>query len=91
MANKCILDGAGYAQNVIPLGSDTRLNGQLLALHFYAWYDNATNSAQSYNDTAAGVGSYASRTVITETGGPTEGYLPPPPIGSNTATIWILM
>jgi hypothetical protein len=74
LANKCILDGAGYAQNVTGLGSDARLNGQLLALHFYEWYDNATNSAQSYNDTAAGVGPYASRTVITETGGPTDGY-----------------
>ncbi len=73
-ANKCILDGAGYAQNVTGLGSDARLNNQLLALHFYEWYDNATNSSVSYNDTAAGVGPYASRTVITETGAPTDGY-----------------
>lgn len=78
VANKCILDGAGYAQNVTSLGSDSRLNNQLLGYHNYAWFSTGvTNSSTFYNICASSVGAFAARTVITETGGPTEGNAQP--------------
>ncbi len=78
VANKCILDGAGYAQNVTSLGSDSRLNNQLLGYHNYAWFSTGvTNSSRFYNVCASSVGAYAARTVITETGDPTEGTAEP--------------
>jgi len=76
-ARKCILDGTGYAQNVVPVGSDSRLSGQLLGLHSYHWYwGSSSNWKDDYNAMATAVGSYAARTVVTEIGVQTEGRNP---------------
>jgi len=66
---KCIFDGTGYATYVVPIGNDARLNNQYLGLHRYFWFSPSSgNWNDSYNNAAAGVGTYASRTVITEMG-----------------------
>lgn len=73
-ANKCILDGTGYATSVVSVGNDSRLSNQLLGLHSYHWYWGSTSSWQTdYNAMANAVGSYAWRTVVTEIGVQTDG------------------
>jgi hypothetical protein len=69
---RVILDGAGYATNVAAVGADSRLSSTLIAVHYYSFfvgspYEDETSWA---NGLASMVGSYASRTVATEWGGP---------------------
>jgi hypothetical protein len=69
---RVILDGTGDAQNVAAVGSDSRLGSTLLAVHDYSFfvsppYEDETDWA---NHIANYIGSYASRTVATEWGGP---------------------
>ncbi|WPV67729.1 MULTISPECIES: RICIN domain-containing protein [unclassified Chitinophaga] len=66
---KCILDGTGYAGEVISVGNDSRLTSQYLGLHCYWWFYGSYNVWSSYYNIVSGkVGTYASRTVITEVG-----------------------
>lgn len=67
---RVILDGAGYAQNVSVPGGDARLNGTLLAVHDYSFFVGTPymNEAQWANHLQGYVGSYASRTIMTEWG-----------------------
>ena len=67
-----ILDGAGYATNVSAVGSDSRLTGTLLGVHDYTFFVSSpyTTESQWQSQFASEVGSYASRTVATEFGGP---------------------
>ncbi len=69
---RVILDGTGFATNVTVVGSDSRLNGTLLAVHDYTMnvtppYDDETAWA---NHIASSIGPYASRTIATEWGAP---------------------
>lgn len=73
-ANKCILDGTGYATSVVSIGNDSRLSNQMLGLHSYHWYWGSTSSWQTdYNAMANAVGGNAWRTVVTEIGVQTVG------------------
>jgi hypothetical protein len=66
---KCILDGPGYANEVISVGNDSRFSSQYLGLHCYWWFWGAySNWSGNYNKMASLVGSYASRTIVTEIG-----------------------
>ncbi|TDW96378.1 RICIN domain-containing protein [Dinghuibacter silviterrae] len=66
---KCILDGTGYAANVTAVGADSRLTSQYLGIHCYWWFYGSYNVWSSYYNIVSGdVGSYASRTVMTEIG-----------------------
>jgi hypothetical protein len=66
---KCILDGTGYAGEVITVGNDSRLSSQYLGLHCYWWFWGAySNWSGAYNKMSSLVGSYASRTIVTEIG-----------------------
>lgn len=67
-----ILDGAGYATNVSAVGSDSALDGTLLGVHDYAFFEGTPYTTESQWETqfASEVGSYASRTVATEFGAP---------------------
>jgi hypothetical protein len=66
---KCILDGTGYAGEVITVGSDSRFAKQYLGLHCYWWFwGGYTIWSDAYNKMASVVGSYATRTVVTEIG-----------------------
>ncbi|THF83244.1 RICIN domain-containing protein [Cohnella fermenti] len=67
---RVILDGAGYATNVSVPGCDSRLNGTLLAVHDYAFFVSSPymSEAQWADHLKGLVGSYSSRTVMTEWG-----------------------
>ena len=69
---RVILDGTGDAQNISGVGSDSRLNNTLLGVHDYSFFVNPPyNSETSWANHLAGyIGKYASRTVVTEWGGP---------------------
>lgn len=68
-ANKCILDGTGYASDVLAVGADSRLSSQYLGLHCYWWFWGSYNVwSSAYSKMSSLVGSYASRTVVTEIG-----------------------
>lgn len=65
--DRIILDGTGYAENVIAIGADIRFTSCLLGLHNYAFW--ATRSAAVWRDDwRSRIGAYANRTVITEFG-----------------------
>lgn len=64
---RIILGGTGYSENVTGVGADSRFSSCLLGLHNYAFW--ATRSVTQWRaDWRSRVGSYASRTVITEFG-----------------------
>jgi hypothetical protein len=69
---RVILDGTGDAQNVSDVGSDSRLNGCLLAVHEYSFFgsESMTSESQWVNAFKGEVGSYSDRTVCTEWGAP---------------------
>jgi len=69
---RVILDGAGYAQNVAAVGGDSRLNNTLLAAHDYSFFVNPPYEDETdwANHIGGYIGSYASRTIVTEWGGP---------------------
>jgi hypothetical protein len=67
---RVILDGAGDAQNVSAVGSDSRLNNTLLAVHDYSFFAGYEDETDWANHLAGYIGGYASRTIATEWGGP---------------------
>jgi hypothetical protein len=68
--SRVILDGAGDAQNVAAVGNDSRLNNTLLAVHDYSFFAGYEDETEWANHLAGYIGSYASRTIATEWGGP---------------------
>lgn len=69
---RVILEGTGVAQNVPNIGSDSRFNGCLLAVHEYSMWGSDTwiQESQWINHFKGYVGNYADRTICTEWGGP---------------------
>ena len=69
---RVILDGTGNAQNVSDVGSDSRLDGCLLAVHEYSFFgsESMTSESQWVSAFKGEVGTYSDRTVCTEWGGP---------------------
>lgn len=69
---RIILDGTGLAMNVPDVGSDSRFAKCLLAVHEYTMFGPTTWTTESQwtSHFKGEVGSYASRTVATEWGGP---------------------
>jgi MYXO-CTERM domain-containing protein len=69
---RVILDGTGNAQNVPDVGSDSRLDGCLLAVHEYSFFgsESMTSESQWVSAFKGEVGNYSDRTVCTEWGGP---------------------
>ena len=69
---RVILDGTGDAQNVSDVGSDSRLDGCLLAVHEYSFFgsESMTSESQWVSAFKGEVGNYSDRTVCTEWGGP---------------------
>jgi hypothetical protein len=67
---RVILDGTGYAQNVPAVGSDSRLDGTLLAAHDYSFFAGYESETEWANHIGGYIGGYADRTVVTEWGGP---------------------
>jgi MYXO-CTERM domain-containing protein len=69
---RVILDGTGNAQNVPDVGSDSRLDGCLLAVHEYSFFgsESMTSESQWVSAFKGEVGNYSDRTVCTEWGAP---------------------
>lgn len=69
---RMILDGAGYAQDVQPIGDDIRLNGCLLAVHDYNFFGSNSwlTETQWKTHLQNEVGNYSYRTICTEWGCP---------------------
>lgn len=66
-----ILDGTGYANDVTAIGADSSYNGCLLGIHIYpTWWGQYTTESGWESALATHVGSYASRTIMTEMGAP---------------------
>ena len=66
-----ILDGTGYADNVTVLGADSRFTSCLMAVHDYAfWHTTITTESAWESNLQGEVGSYSSRTIMTEMGAP---------------------
>lgn len=64
---RILLSGTGYSDDVKGVGADSRFSSCLLSLHNYAFW--ATRTAAAWRtDWRNRMGSYASRTVITEFG-----------------------
>jgi len=65
-----LVDGTSYAQDVKGVGADSRFTSCLLSVHDYAFFSDGTltTSLQWENRLAGNVGSYGSRTVLTEFG-----------------------
>lgn len=69
---RVILDGAGLAQNAAAVGGDSRLSNTLIGIHDYTMFVSPpyTSETQWANHLAGEIGTYASRTVVTEWGAP---------------------
>jgi len=67
---RILIDGTSYAQDVTGVGADSRFAGCLLSVHDYTFFSNGTlkTAAQWESRLSANVGSYGSRTVLTEFG-----------------------
>jgi Ricin-type beta-trefoil lectin domain-like/Cellulase (glycosyl hydrolase family 5) len=67
-----ILDGTGYATNAANVGSDSRLNNTLIGIHDYTFFVSSpyTSESQWESQLSSEIGSYASRTLVTEWGAP---------------------
>lgn len=66
--SRVICDGYGYSENVATIGGDSRISSCLLSYHNYAYWKSFDTNTAWYNDVSAGIGSYSSRTIITEFG-----------------------
>ncbi len=66
-----ILGGTGYEDNVTGIGADSSFNNCLLAVHDYSMWDSYTTESQWETQLQGEVGSYSSRTIMTEMGAPT--------------------
>jgi len=70
--NRIVLDGSGLAMNVPDVGSDSRFDSCLLAVHDYSFFGSTawTSPSQWVSQFKGEVGSYSARTIATEWGGP---------------------
>lgn len=89
--SRVIISGTGYNTDVTELGADPALDGTLMSVHDYRFFNpDDTTEAQFAAGIAAEVGPYRARTVIDEWGAPmTDGtdYNAPPSSSANVAFI----
>jgi endoglucanase len=85
LTNRIIVSGTGYNDNLVPVGADSRLNGCLLSLHIYAfWNTKYITQEQWESDFQKRVGNYSSRAIVSEYGVPmTTGLNYTGPINNN--------
>ncbi len=68
---RIVVAGTGNDLNVAVVGADSRLNGTLLSFHLYSVFGIVHTTEQAWvNEIMSHLGSYASRTIITEFGVP---------------------
>jgi len=67
---RVIIAGTGYDDHVAAEGASSALSGTLLSLHMYGTWAGYTTESAWVSDLNSRLGGYASRTVMTEFGGP---------------------
>lgn len=67
---RVIVAGTGYDDHVTAEGASSALSGTLLSLHYYGTWNSYTTESAWVSDFNARIGSYASRTIVTEFGAP---------------------
>lgn len=65
---RVIIAGTGYDDNVTAVGASSALTGTLLSQHYYGTWNSYTTESAWKSDLNSRLGSYKSRTVITEFG-----------------------
>lgn len=67
---RVIVSGTGYNDDVTGVGAAPSLEGTLLSLHFYGFWDDHTTEAEWKQNLLPRIGEYGWRTVVTEAGSP---------------------
>lgn len=67
---RVIVAGTGYDDHVTSEGASSALSGTLLSLHYYGTWNSYTTESAWVSDFNSRIGSYASRTIVTEFGAP---------------------
>ncbi|TCM35314.1 ricin-type beta-trefoil lectin domain protein [Kribbella sp. VKM Ac-2568] len=67
---RVVISGTGYNDNVTGVGAARALEGTLLSLHFYGFWDDATTEQEWLANLRPRIGSYGWRTIIDEAGAP---------------------
>jgi hypothetical protein len=67
---RVIIAGTGYDDHVTAEGASSALSGTLLSMHYYGTWNSFTTESAWVSDFDSRIGSYASRTVVTEFGAP---------------------
>jgi hypothetical protein len=67
---RVIIAGTGYDDHVTAEGASSALSGTLLSLHYYGTWNSYTTESSWVSDFNSRIGSYASRTIVTEFGAP---------------------
>jgi Cellulase (glycosyl hydrolase family 5) len=67
---RVIISGTGYNDHVTGVGGAAALNGTLLSLHYYGYWNSYTQESQWQSDFTSRIGGYTSRTIVDEFGAP---------------------
>jgi hypothetical protein len=68
--SRIIVSGSGYNDDVTVVGAAPDLEGTLLSLHFYGFWNDHTSYDAWYEDLQPRIGEYGPRTLISEAGSP---------------------
>jgi hypothetical protein len=68
--SRMVISGTGYNDDVSGVGAVAALDGTLLSLHFYGYWNNFTTEADWIGNLLPRIGGYAYRTLIDESGAP---------------------
>jgi hypothetical protein len=69
-AERVIVDGLGYSENVVPVGDDSRLSRTALGLHVYGYWRDDTRVSDWEAEIDGRIGRYGDRVIVTEFGAP---------------------
>ncbi|RXZ71834.1 ricin-type beta-trefoil lectin domain protein [Agromyces albus] len=67
---RVIISGTGYNDDVTGVGAAEELEGTLLSLHFYGFWDDHTTEDEWKQNLLPRIGEYGWRTVVSEAGSP---------------------
>ena len=67
---RVIISGTGYNDDVTGVGAAEELEGTLLSLHFYGFWDDHTTEEEWKQNLLPRIGEYGWRTVVSEAGSP---------------------
>lgn len=68
--SRVVVSGTGYNDDVTGVGTAEELEGTLLSLHYYGYWDSHTDADVWEADLRSRLGEYGARTLFTEAGSP---------------------